>query len=145
MKTLILSLLMLISFAVFSQNIYVLKIAVFDSYSNKPITYKEAILYNETNAVNCSFSDETGELSFVIDSIPINTDSIYFLIKTGDSLSGNTKIYVNNLNLLDSNEIGNYSVKITGFKLFTQKEYVNYCKKNGLIPRRKKTLAKDVK
>jgi len=145
MKVRIFIMFVFLSFTVFSQNISMLRITVFEDYSNKPTTYKEAILYNGTKVLNNSFSDENGTFIFIIDSFPFNSDSVYFLINTGDTLSSNTKVFINNLGLLESNKIGNYSIKITDFKLFTQEEFSVYCKKNGLIPCRKRTLAKDVK
>lgn len=145
MKARILIMFVFLSFTVFSQNISMLRITVFEDYFNKPTTYKEAILYKGLKVLDNSFSDENGTFMFIVDSLPFNSDSVYFLINTGDSLSSNTKIFINNLRLLESNKIGNYSIKITDFKLFTQEEFSAYCKKNGLIPRRKKTLAKDVK
>ncbi len=145
MKALIVTSLLFFSSFVFSQNLSVLKIKVLDSNSNRSIAYKEAILYNGAIELNSSFTDEEGKCTFIIDDTTfINSDSIHFCIKTDDSLSNNY-IYIDNLSLLESNKISNYSIKITGFMYFTTEEYAEYCKKNGLMPRRKKTLAKDVK
>jgi len=145
MKALIITSLLFFSSFVFSQNLSVLKIKVLDSNSHRSIAYKEAILYNGSIELNSSFIDEEGKCTFIIDDTTFtNSDSIHFCIKIDDSLS-NSYIYINNLRLLESNKIGNFSIKITGFLYLTTEEYTEYCKKNGLMPRRRKTLAKDVK
>lgn len=115
MKARILIMFIFLSFTVFSQNISMLRITVFEDDFNKPTTYKEAILYNGLKVLDNSFSDENGTFIFIVDSLPFNSDSVYFLINTGDTLSNNTKIFINNLRLLESNKIGKHSIKITGF------------------------------
>jgi hypothetical protein len=144
MRTFIILSLILLSFAVYSQDIFMLNIAVFDNYSKKSIVFNEAVLYNSARVLDDSFIDEEGRLTFIVDTILSNTDSVYFLIKTGDSLSSNTMIFFNKLRLLEINEIGNYLIQIIDFKTFTHEQYFQYCIKNGLIPRRNKTIAKDV-
>ncbi len=144
MKVRILIMFVFLSFNVFSQNITMLEIMVFEDCFNTPIKYKEAILYNSQKVLDHTFSPEDGTFTFIIDSLPFNSDSVYFLINTGDTLSSHTKIFINHLGLLENNKIGNYLVKITDFKRFTEEEFRAYRKKSGTILGRKKVLAKDV-
>ena len=88
--------------------------------------------------INWSFTDENGKLSFIIDTIPLNTDSVYFYIKAEDNISCNENIFMNELNLFECNKISNYIITIVGFKRFTKEEYQKYVKKNKLLPGRKK-------
>jgi hypothetical protein len=104
----------------------------------QPLANKNLYLYNSNAKLSWSYSDEKGKASFLIDSIPLNSDAVYFLIKTEDSLSSNIKIFINELRLLENNRIGNYYIKITDFKLFSLEEYIKYSKKNELMPLRKK-------
>lgn len=144
MRVQIIVLFIFIPFVVFSQDLFMLKIKAINSRNNSPITYKDAVLYYNLKVLDNSFIDEKGSFTFIIETIPFNTDSIYFYLKTEDTLSSNTKIYINKLNLLEGNNITNYNIRITDFRYFTTEEYTKYCKENGVIPRRKKTLAKDV-
>ncbi|PKP16168.1 MAG: hypothetical protein CVU06_15155 [Bacteroidetes bacterium HGW-Bacteroidetes-22] len=142
MKTKIVIIFMFFSFTVFSQDISVLKIAVFENGSNKPVIYKDAILYDGLKVLGDSFLNDNGICTFTFDSLFSNSDSVYFFIKTEDSLSYNIKVFINDLSLIDSNVFGNYSIKITYFNIFTQDEYIERCKKFGLMPRRKKLWQK---
>ncbi len=143
MKELLFFIFTLTVFSVNAQNIYTLDVKIKDN-NGQPLSYTNLYLYNGNIELCWSFSDERGSASFFIDSLPLNSDSVYFLINTKDTLSRNTKIFINNLRLLEFNKIENYSIKIIGFRYSTIKEYEKYCKKNGLLPRRKKSLAKDV-
>ena len=131
-------------FSLSAQNISMLDVEIKDNYG-QPLSNTNLYLYDGNTKLSWSFSDEKGNANFLIDSLSFNSDSVYLLINTGITLSSNTKIFINNLKLLESNKIGNISIKITDFKLFTQEEFSAYCKKNGLMPLRKNTLAKDVK
>ena len=142
MKARILIMFIFLSFTVFSQNVSMLKITVFEDDFNKPTAYKEAILYNGQKVLGNSFSDDNGIFTFIVDSLPFKSDSVYFIINTGDTFSNNTKIFINNLRLLESNKVGKHSIKITGFMCFTKEEYTWYSKKYGLMPRRKKNFSK---
>jgi len=143
MKNLLSFLFLLLSFFTFSQDVYVLRMTIFDNCTKNYVSYTESILYNDSKEVSSSFIDENGRLSLIIDKIFYN-DSIYFCLITKDSLKSKTKIFLNELNFFKINNIANYSIKIISFNSFTIEEYKKYCKENGLIPRRKKTLAKDV-
>lgn len=144
MKPLIITILLFFSSFVFAQNLSVLKIKVLYSNSNKPVAYKEAVLYNGAVELEDAFIFEDGTFAFVIDDTTFShSDSIHFCIN--DDTLGNNDIWINNLRLLEWNKTSVYSIKITDFMYFTINEYDEYCKKNGLMPRRKNTLAKDVK
>lgn len=132
-----------IAFSLNAQNICIFDVEIKDNHG-QPFSNKNIYLYNCKTKISWSFSDKEGKASFLIDSLPFNSDSVYLFIKEENSLNNNIKIFINTLRLLESNETGNYSIKITDFRLFTQEEYIKYCKKNGLMPRRKETLVKDV-
>lgn len=139
MKALIITSLLFFSSFVFSQNLSILKIKILDSNSHRAIAYKEAILYNGSIELNSSFIDEEGKCTFIInDTTFTNSDSIHFCIKIDDFSLSNSYIYINNLKLFENNKIGNFSIKITDFFYLTTEEYTEYCKKNNLIPRKKK-------
>jgi len=144
MRVQIIVLFIFFPFLIFSQDVFMLKINAIDSRTNNPITYKDVVLYYNFKVLDNSFIDEKGGFAFVLDTVPFNTDSVYFYIKTEDTLSSNTKIFINKLNLLEDNNITNFNIRITDFRYLTTEEYTKYCKENGVMPRRKKTLAKDV-
>lgn len=131
-----------IVFSVNSQSIYTLDVKM-KGNSGYPLSNKHLYLYKGDVKLSWSFSDEEGKCSFLIDSIPFNSDSVYFILKAVDSLNRNIKMFSNKLNLLEGNEIDNYSIKITNFRMFTQKEHTEYCKEKGLLPRRNVTLGKE--
>lgn len=142
-KTLITVCSIFILFISNAQNIGVLNLIINDSAGN-PMTFKNAHLYSSTKVMNWSFTDEKGELSFKIDTIPSNIDSVYFKIKTEDILSSDTKIFINKLNLFDRNKVENYIITIVGFHRFTVKEYQEFIKEYQLMPNRTKVIKKDI-
>ena len=136
---------MFLPFCTFPQNILVLNLNVVNDDTKEPLIYKEVTLYCGASIMDCPFMDDEGNFTLIIDdTVSTNTDSIYFSINVGDTSCKTNKIFINQLKLLESNKIGCFLIKILRFEQYTPKEYDKYCKKNGIMPRRKKTLAKDV-
>jgi len=144
MKIVSLILLMFFSLIGCSQNLIMITFTVSDNITHNPIIYKEAVLFHNSTIIDAPFIDDKGSFTFIIENLSFNTDSVYFYIKTDDTLSSNTKIFINKLNLLKNNNIINYNIRITDFRYFTTEEYIKYFKENGLIPKRRETPAKDV-
>lgn len=128
----------ILSFTVFSQDYSILKLSVSDSELNSPINYSQFILYNNLEVIDNRMNSDDGTITFIIDNIPLNTDSLYFIIKSEDENNNDQKIYINELNLYENNIIANYNVRIIEFGFLNTKEYRKYLIKHQLLPKSKK-------
>jgi hypothetical protein len=139
-KQILLILSVLLSLTAFCQDLYLIKLNLYDIELSSPVSYKNISLFDNDHIIGEPFIDSEGNVTLIIDSILFRVkDSLYF------SIEGETqKIHITQLRLLKNNKFNNINIKVVGFNAFTYLEYKKYCKRNGLIPRRKRTLAKDV-
>ncbi|PKP15802.1 MAG: hypothetical protein CVU06_15875, partial [Bacteroidetes bacterium HGW-Bacteroidetes-22] len=127
MKAIIVIVFMLSSFAVFSQEVLLFQISVFNSCSNRPVVEKKVVMYDGIQVIGGSYLGDDGIFTYSFDSLLSNSDSIYFIIETKDSLLRNNKVFINNISLIADNVIGSLTIRIIYFNIFTRDEYFKWC------------------
>ncbi len=131
----------LLSSLIYSQDLCLLEIESSNSSINKQMEFKVVTLFNGIKKLDNYITNNSGEFTFLIDSIYFNSDSLYFKFDNKDSIESETKIYINQLNLIGKTIVDSYILSILEFKYYTFKEFDNYCIGNNLMPRRIKTKA----
>ncbi len=125
-----------------SQSVAVLTINITNS-KGEALNSKLAYMYNGEKKIAWSFSDEKGNFSFIIESPPLQNDSIFILINI--TKQDSVIIKLNELFLFNESKIENHNIFISEYLFFeTYNDFKKYYN-NNVFPKRKKTKAKDVK
>ena len=128
-----------ISLLAYSQDYGLLKFKIYDTNTDKPILFAKVCLLNK-DTIQCVASDFDGYFSFIVNMQKI--DSAYLEIKIEQEKN---KVFINEMPVLYHYKLSYFAIALYKFERFTQEEYKKYLKENRGIPKRKKTLAKDVK
>lgn len=127
---------------IFSQSIAVLTINITNS-KGEDLSSKLADMYNGNKKIAWSFSDEKGNFSFIIESPPLQNDSIFILINI--TKQDTIAIKLNELFLFKESIFDNHNILISEYLFFeTYNDFKKYYN-NNVFPKRKNTKAKDIK